>query len=355
MSISLRVFSSVLTGQQFVADITDVAAQTWRRSTRLQGGFWQGSFSITGLSLGEMQEIFYSWLGYHVEERSGGMISWEGMIYEVDLVVAGMRRRRSLDLMANAVRVRYTDSEDNTVKETAWAVENESVKRYGRKEEVASVDDTTTAAAQAHRDTLLKEYAWPWARPVSYQPVGGAWLDVRVCGYVFTANWRYVTVQDGTLGNISDYVKDIVNTDCEFLSVGTIRQNTLQHRRQTGWAVRAWDMIQELVKRGDVSGNPWRFWVDIGRVANYDAISTNPRYYIRGPGQLQTLAGEPILSWHLRPGVVRDEMYPVRRSEYSGWLQDVRDVLISEVEVYSDGRFSLRTAEFGDAEFLTGG
>src|SRR3989304_6696094 len=80
---SLLLYTSIKTGKNFGADITDLA-QAWRRTTRLVGGYWLGSFDITEQT-SVVQDIFYNHIGSHIEERSGGVATWEGMIYDMDV------------------------------------------------------------------------------------------------------------------------------------------------------------------------------------------------------------------------------------------------------------------------------
>lgn len=103
---SLRLYTSVLLNNSFIADLSQWPALNWRRSIRLNGGPWIGSCTLTG-DLPELQELFYNGLGYHLEEQAGGQITWEGMVYEMDLDYEGVTRRRSLDVMANAVQTLY--------------------------------------------------------------------------------------------------------------------------------------------------------------------------------------------------------------------------------------------------------
>lgn len=102
---SLRLFAPLLQGSNFLEDVT-VQAQDWRRSVRLIGGPWIGSFRVIG-ELPLLQQWYYNRLAAHVEERLGGMLTWAGLIYEMDLTYQGVKRRRSLDLLANAVKARY--------------------------------------------------------------------------------------------------------------------------------------------------------------------------------------------------------------------------------------------------------
>lgn len=47
MGYTLRLFTGVKQGLGYVTDISR-AAQDWKRTIRLQGGFWQGSFRVEG-------------------------------------------------------------------------------------------------------------------------------------------------------------------------------------------------------------------------------------------------------------------------------------------------------------------
>ena len=104
MNTTLRLFTSINQGQGFVSVLP---LPTWKRSTRLQGGFWQGSLSLRG-NINDLIAPFYDWLGYHLNERTGSTTTWEGMIYELELAHGGSRRKRTLDLMYNAVKAAFT-------------------------------------------------------------------------------------------------------------------------------------------------------------------------------------------------------------------------------------------------------
>lgn len=188
---SLRVFSNVLdsAGAVFIEDLTGLG--NWKRSIRGNGGSWQGSITMRG-TIVELADKFYTWLGYDVQERCGGTRTWGGLIYEMELSYAGVKRRRSLDLLANYVSVYYIDPV-RAEHQTSWASQTQSIARYGRKEEIEWLDDMTEPAAEALRDRILAESAWPWARPLSLSSPGEAELTLVVCGYCFTANWRYTT------------------------------------------------------------------------------------------------------------------------------------------------------------------
>lgn len=354
----------------------------WRRSIRLDGGFWQGVFRIDTTIVPDLFDPFYKWLGFHLVERTSGITSWEGMIYEAELSYNGIRRLRSLDTMYNAIDVSY--QVDGEVSRVGWASQTQSIDRYGLREQILSADNVPTATAQGYRDTFLGEHAWPWARPVALGLDGDTWLEFRVCGYVHTANWMHVKAGDGTSSNVNDYIKSIVGTahglssdhggsvsgagDCQFLKAGNLATNTLQVPEEVQSDTRAWSHIANLAALGDSNGDRWIAAVDRGRVLNYTELDLSPRYYLR-QGMIYDRGGTPMTNlikargdpgpskaqvnpWLIRPGVIRDMAYPVRRAERGSMFADARDSLITEVEIGIDGLVSLKTAGFDEADIL---
>lgn len=345
----------------FVKNISQEALN-WRRSIRRDGGYWTGSFTIDADPI-YLGRFFNEYLGYHLEEFAGAK-TWEGLIYEMDLILNGVTRRRSLDLLYNYVTVKYND--DSDAEQTSAAESNAaSISRFGRREEYLLLDNYPQAAAEQYRDTFLKEFGWPWARVVGVKlgkrnPAykSDNRLDVTVAGYIYTANWRFETAGDGTTDDVSTWISEIVTTDCEFLQTGGIAANTTQVKKDTNMPERAWDVIAELTDLGGLDAYsfavPYRFYVDNDRRAFYEQINTSPLYSIRD-GQMYTGPGGNTLAspWKVRPGVVRDFDYPGRLTEIDAWLEDGRDFYVSEVE-FGDG-FAypvLKTDYFEESEAL---
>jgi len=355
MSLSLRIYGPVLASGGFVEDITKNIVG-YRRSIRAQGGYWQGEFTMVG-DIKYLARYFYQYLGFHFDERSGGKTTWEGMIYEMELSTGGTTRRRSLDMLYNHVRVRYIDTA-NEIALTSAASDTTSIAQYGRREQIWPIDGQDQTPAEAVRDTILQEYAYPYARTtgVTIGEDEGASLLVRVCGYAFTANWRYESAGDDTDDDLSTWINEIVTTDCEFLNVGKIESNTLQVRKETRVDMRAWDVITKMLEMG-ISDAPARVYVDNGRYFNYETISTTPQYFKRGDGLYGSAgANAQINPWQIRPAVVRDLTYPVSKVELGAWLTDARDWYVSEIEVWliSDDEIKivLKSEEYEESEIL---
>jgi hypothetical protein len=258
--------------------------------------------------------------------------------------------------MANAVNAHYTDT-TGTLGVTALAQSAQSIKQYGQREEMLLLDSFPLAAAQARRDRYLTENQWPYARTTGagVGSASDAKLVVTVCGYVFTANWRYLTALSSSVVNVSQWVSDILNGN-EFLLPGRIHTNTLQVIKKVSAPVRNWDKLKELTDLGDASGAPWRLYVDTGRYVTYEAIDPTPSYKLQN-GQLVAISGEDAAGsldpWRLRPAVIRDLDYPVSKIEYGSWLLDARDFYAAQVEVAMiDEKPTLKTELFDESAIL---
>ncbi len=354
---SLNIYSSAKDGKAYIGECTDLAAG-WRRSIRVQGGFWEGSFSIVDQPLSVCQQFFYNYRFAHFAEKSGSDVTWEGFISKMRLDDSGFTPR----------------------------------------------------------------------------------LDVTVCGYVFTLNWRLVTAGDGATGYASTWITDIINTDVDaaFVTLGRIADNTLTVYRDNKFKSFVWDELQKIAGLGDANAIPWHVYVDVGQKLNYNAISNSPRYFVRGGVvrdwdaddyysavqgeytndsgasvtiaeitnassiqrygkrtyylslsgvtaaaaaakaatilkesaiprphavgstedlELVTESGEDLIEspWKIRPGVYRDAQNPVQpytAVSSTDWLLSEGDFLVDEVEVSADSGISLRTSYADEADIL---
>ena len=363
---SLLVSSPVIDPESTM--ILDLGAVSdWKRSIRGMGGFWQGSFTMPIKFSADYLSMFHELLGFHLEERSAGGTTWQGLIYELEIEQNGIRRRRSLDLMSNAIDVTYSLAGETT--DLGFLTEARSIDRYGRREERLSFDGISSTTATGLRARFLAESCWPWARPIGLGPVAESSLSVKVCGYVFTANWMFVKAGDGTEQDIDHWIESIVGTaeglssdhggsvsgagDCQFLQVGNLRSNTLEALEFVESDIRAWSQLVELAGLGDSNGDPWLVWVGLDRLVYYDQADLDPRYLL-AEGVLYDLSINRgrLDPWGLWPGVARDLSYPIAGTESGSMFNDPRDLWIDEIEVSADGTFSIKTALFDESEIL---
>ena len=373
---SLGLFDSIL-DRNFpggdVKNLTEIAEE-WSRSIRYPGGFWRGTFTLFP-GVMDVHEAFDQWIGFHVSERAGGIESWEGFIAEMVLYKAGSIRRKSLAEMWNAVRARYRDDADSDAVDSTYVTQASSITRYGRKEQMLFLDGYPLATAQAAINAELNDNGYPKARASAFGMSGDTFLDVTVLGYAHTANWMFQEEGNGAV-NLSEWIEDIVGSefglsanhggavanagDCQFLKTGEIDANTLQVSSSTAFPVRAWDVMANpstgLTMAGILSGGeyvPAILWVDVGRLAYYAPINLDPRYQWDG-GELFDAVGVPVVNpWAVRPAVVRDLTYPLRRRDRDSVFGDSRDVVVQEVEVDWYGNVTLRPEGYNITEILT--
>lgn len=139
------------------------------------------------------------WLKYNVEIKSGkGDTVWKGYVSSVTIDYGPFRLGKSLDLMANAVRVLYSNGLSSRL--TEWLIDNDSISQYGRKEERLSsanlISGEATEAAQAYLDS----YSLP-VETVDYRSRKGSQIQAVIdCrGYSDFLAWRLYQNGDGRI------------------------------------------------------------------------------------------------------------------------------------------------------------
>lgn len=244
------------------------------------------------------------------------------------------------------------------VYQTDWAENAESIDRYGQIEEQLQSDRVPLATAEAYRDRVLAEHAWPQARNAGSEPTGATRLEVLVVGYGYTAQWRYATPGDDQVA-MSARIIDIVTNDCELLALGSIQVNALEVLEEPAVDERALDAMMSMVEIGGVDGSgspvPFVLYVDGENRVHYEALDLDPVYYMRGQ-LLYNEAGadaRAISPWLIRPGVVRNLDWGEDSPLVGSIFRQGNDSWIEEVEVSADGKVVLKPAEdVSEAELM---
>jgi len=98
------------TGSGFLDSMITGIAHRWKRNSLAIGGFWDGSFVVENLSSDILTDFYDRWLGYRLVERSYGQVSWEGIIWQLDLIQNGVNYRRTFDTewWSNKVKAVYS-------------------------------------------------------------------------------------------------------------------------------------------------------------------------------------------------------------------------------------------------------
>lgn len=356
---SLRCFSSPLMGESFIEDFTDNALR-YRHATRYLGGYWDASWFIpfsdprlVGNSPLRQQalrqateylirEWFENRLLYRIREAAGGALTWQGMVWRMELTYDGSKTVKDMDGVYNRVKVIYTDL-TGAKQSTSWYDNLYSQSRYGIRELIIPMDNVSTTEAQTRAQTELTQLAHPIETAVSFHQndsedeIYREGLAVYAVGDIFTANNKYVgtTSADGTTGNISAFIQAIVENDCQFLSVGNVKTNTVQRRRDFKTPTRAWDALRQLTEVGDASFSPWVIYSHGGGMVRYEPASNKPLYEWRGrdAGLVDlTGGGSP---WGVLPGVIRDTTRRSTPAIPGTFLQKSNDSWIAEIEMAS--------------------
>lgn len=353
---SLRLYTPINQGRIFAEDLSGIQ-KGYTHTLRKNGGYWLASMTIflEDSDKATLTRIFDTYIGYDFAEIAGGKTTFEGIIYELDLVIGNVARRRSLDEMANYLFSTFVD-ENNISQVSAVSEHAQSQSRYGRKEDMLMLDGFASTAVINKLDTALLSSAWPWARPSGVNLEAGTKdrLDITIAGHVFTANWRHLTAS-GSTANLSTFMDSIVTTDCEFLTVAKIETNTVQVEQDTNIKQLAWDKLKELIEVGSATQKPARGYVYNDRKFIYETIPTDPDYYLHGDGLITTGVGRDsaVDPWSVKPGVVRDLTSPLSKGEFTPWLTDIRDFYASEVSVSEETGLSMMTDDYQIDDILT--
>ena len=287
----------------------------WRRTKVSNGGYHLGSFSIRNRGMPELTDFYNTWLGMKVVENTFGITSYEGIIWQLDLINNGINYRRTLNpkYWHNRVKVRYTDP-DGSPAVTAWAKNSDSRSIYGSMDYIYAIGETTDAGATAKRDEALTHYTWPQTRTNGGVSTGGFGPDtsgdglyVTVAGLGVTMNWTYRA--SVSLAPASTVIATLVSAT-DYITTGRIETNATSTLVGISPERRIGDLIQKIVGEGDSSGNIWKGGVYAGGKFIYEQAPTTVDYILQN-GALYNAAGTPVNPALINPGFyVRDTSAP---------------------------------------------
>lgn len=322
------------------------------------GGFWTAKWEMPlGVTntADYLRNFFSSYLGCGVQERTRAGITWEGIIWSMELTLHGLTRRLDRNLIWNAVRCLATDRDGNhhdtaasaaiAIDARGYHVNQASVNRYDRREFVFTLPEAEIAEAEAAVQKELSMTAFPEAKPIDVDPKAESGLLVEAVGRVYFLNDYYVSVNssvgDETL-NISQYISEILaaDTNTAVIAPSVIATNTTQTKRIAvdNTPVRVWDKLEELTEIGDTGGNPYSLQVEVGGRVRYELADRNPRYHWTEQGPTDLMGG-PV-SWEMTPSVVRDMTgMHINGAPSSSFIQDGRDMWPDEVTMTDSAEF----------------
>ena len=324
--------------------LTPNFVSNYTRTNRNQGGYYSASFDVHG-SFDKLYDFYSRWPMKHVEEYDlGGQTQFEGFINKMTLYGDGFVRSQGLDDVFNRVNVSFTTPNGGTSKKTGWAIYQDSVDLYGRREAMESRSNVQGSHAAYFRDFFLREHRMPHQYIDGFDASARPLMQVEVLGYVFSLNFRYYNDNDALEYNLSDIFTDVVN-ESEFISSygGYIESNTKQRAKSYGTPVRGYDVISELAQSGDTFKAPYQFGVYKDREAHYTVLPSTSRYYSFGSTVQLSASGGKVPDNEVLPGEFLTFSKALRDSEKlrSGddaqiWERSDNVALLAEVS-YSDG------------------
>jgi hypothetical protein len=296
-----------------------------------------------------MAHFYDQWLGMRLVEKTLGITSWEGIVYEMRLVVNGVEYIRSLDpeLWHNKMKVVYSD--DTGARQTvAWSENTDSSDEFGEAQYILTLGGSTSVAATALRNRHLLEHGWPRSRMVSGGLRAGSrsgdedGLHVTVAGFWATLNWRYREA------NISDSAYNAAVTligASEFLSIGRAEANGLSlYLESEPIPQRLGDLLEEVIGQGDSNDNVWQGGIYADRELTYEQAPTSVTHYLRGGG-LVDAAGTPVVLGLVEPGFLllnADAPTGGQPPGSSSPWDDPRVAYVDEVEFIAPNQLQLR-------------
>ena len=289
----------------------------WRRTKRAIGGYHTGRFTVKQLGFPQLTDFYNTWIGMKIVENTFGITSYDGIIWQLDLIKNGINYRRTLNpkYWHNRSIVHYTDiNGDQQV--TAAANNTDSQEIFGIMAYRYTIGVASTAGATALRDRALVEYAWPKSRTVGSVSVGepsplmqGDGLYVTTAGFWTTANWLYYT-SSSTAGASTFLGTQVALT--QFVTAGRIETNALSVTVDGSLVpIRAGDAMEQVINQGDASDNVWKGGVYADKKLIYEPAPTTIDYILRN-GALYDKASVKVDPALINPGFyVRDTNAPM--------------------------------------------
>ncbi len=199
--IYVRLLNRDFTINRFALNVTLTVN---RFSVASLGGYDTAEIELSGSEEGMFALTDMLRCGIELYDSAGQTV-WQGVIWSVQLPWGRRIIGRSLELAANTVQVAYNKPEGG-VGRTAWGVNAQHLARYGTKELVGNLTDSTDAQALVYRDTLLKQRAiWPAPKTVSRESSSRNVTGKLICvGLYKTLDWRYYTNPEFGLSRFVD-------------------------------------------------------------------------------------------------------------------------------------------------------
>ena len=133
-------------------DLTQAAGKSWKRVTHRLYGYLSASFDLSSDNMSESEIIwlYNSAIGCTIRELTAGMTTWEGLIWDMRLIVGGVQYVRTLDSEWTHNKVKAVYSSDIGLRTaTAWTENTDASDEYGEMQYIDSMGGATPEGATA--------------------------------------------------------------------------------------------------------------------------------------------------------------------------------------------------------------
>jgi hypothetical protein len=245
---------------------------------------------------------------------------WEGFLNAVDATIGQETHSRSLDTLANTMRVRYTTVLGSPAV-TADQTDADSITAYGTKHGVERIGETTSTAAIAMCTRILNNRRWPGKQPstsVSTGDVGAIEITLHFVGWYGALDWlltasstttnAVTTTQVTNLLTAYNAINSFFSTDTTFVLASALNDTQYIPDDTTYRSA-----IERLLSQGDSSGTRYAwgvyedkvFWAQL-----WNSVYTRGYRRTLSGGIEATLNGTSVAGygtvnlWNLRPNAI---------------------------------------------------
>lgn len=308
---------------------------------RYWGGAWDMTFFLDDVDFGTgaLDEYFNTWLMTQIATYTEGLISWRGVVWEMNRIKDGKRQRRTMDEVWNAIKCVYTTPGGTEQLETSWQEDDNSIARYLRRELIIYKDNVAQTQAKAAATSVLMTTYDAWAQSTDFNTNSADGLEVTVFGMGRLFNNLFCTVTTPVeFVDVDAFVQDIWDTDLSpflsFLVFGGIDTNAYEVQREQREPVRCGDLIDSLARGGDNSV-PYRWYVGNDLQFRFEKFDATPVLEWRGRklGGIYKING-PRVTWNAEPGVMRDITLPEVPALPGSFLQQRNHELIEQFSMW---------------------
>lgn len=315
--LSVHVHEPLIAGSGFVMDISDQVSE-YQHEIEALGGYWTASIKIADRQ-GRLEDWFERGLSRRiVTYNPDGDTAWEGFVNRITLNLGGLTKSIGPVLnIANKVKLIYSfiDSEATSPviglrASTAWAQDTNSQAKWGVLERVLSSGGATPTTATSLRDDYLRENAQPESD--EDQNIGSSLSEPQITleclGYVhYLQTYSYNSTTTGTTSLSAKLAAVLAAEPNTFLSHSNkfIEANALLVAAFDNDNRVAWNVVKELVSKGDDSDNRYLFGVYADQMPHYAPVVDQVDYlqYLSDPAQtVTTSTGVRVPPWDVKPG-----------------------------------------------------